>query len=75
MYREEWREVFILAAEIYIFGALIFLILGRGERQWWARESKEERTVLFDDKVKLLTNNDGLHSNIIEKMEVSIQFK
>ena len=69
----EKNGVFILGSEIYIFGALTFLILATGERQWWARKSKEERRVLFDGKVKLLTNNDdGLHSNIIEKMEVSI---
>ncbi|XP_065843594.1 vesicular glutamate transporter 3-like [Oscarella lobularis] len=33
---EEWRNVFYLGAEIQIFGALIFLILGSGEEQWWA---------------------------------------
>ena len=28
--------MFLLSAEIYIFGALVYLILGRGERQPWA---------------------------------------
>eukprot|EP00118_Oscarella_pearsei_P029123 m.3724 g.3724 ORF g.3724 m.3724 type:complete len:483 (+) comp9729_c0_seq1:143-1591(+) len=34
--REQWRSVFYLAAEIQIFGALIFIILSSGEEQWWA---------------------------------------
>ena len=36
IYLREWREVFIIAAEIYVFGAVVYLILGRGERQTWA---------------------------------------
>ena len=28
--------MFIIAAEVYIFGALIYIILGQGERQSWA---------------------------------------
>ena len=34
--RDEWREVFIIAAEIYVTGALIFIILGSGKTQPWA---------------------------------------
>ncbi len=36
MYIEEWREVFIIAAEVYLFGAAIYAILGDGKKQWWA---------------------------------------
>lgn len=36
MYIEEWREVFLLAAEVYLFGAAIYAILGDGKKQWWA---------------------------------------
>ena len=36
VYQEEWREVFIVAAEVYLFGACIYLILGDGKKQWWA---------------------------------------
>ena len=28
--------MFIVTAEIYLFGAAIYAILGRGERQWWS---------------------------------------
>ena len=38
--REQWREVFILAAEIYVFGAIIFTVLASGEVQSWAKTTK-----------------------------------
>ena len=41
-YKEEWREVFTIAAEVYVFGALIYLILASGEKQPWA-EGKRKR--------------------------------
>ncbi|XP_065897730.1 sialin-like isoform X2 [Dysidea avara] len=36
VYRQEWRLVFIIAAEVRIFGALAYLLLGSGKKQWWA---------------------------------------
>ena len=42
VYQEEWREVFLLSAEVYMFGALIYIILGRGERQWWAADTSAD---------------------------------
>ena len=49
-YRDEWREVFIIAAEIYVFGALVFLILASGEKQPWAdgpqENTKQQSTVI-----------------------------
>ena len=43
-YRDEWREVFIIAAEIYIFGAIVYIILASGKKQPWAngRCTKEQ---------------------------------
>ena len=35
-YRDEWREVFIISAELYAFGAIIYLLLGSGQKQYWA---------------------------------------
>ena len=35
-FREEWREVFFISAELYVFGAIIYLILGSGNKQPWA---------------------------------------
>jgi len=34
--RDEWQNVFFMAAGIYAVGALVFLIFGSGERQTWA---------------------------------------
>ena len=33
---EEWQKVFFLAAGIYAVGAVVYLIIGSGERQSWA---------------------------------------
>ena len=35
-YRDEWKEVFIISAEIYAFGLVMYLILASGEEQYWA---------------------------------------
>ena len=35
-YTAEWREVFLISAEIYVFGAIVYFILGSGHKQWWA---------------------------------------
>ena len=35
-YRDEWREVFIISAEIYVFGLVMYLILASGKEQYWA---------------------------------------
>ena len=36
VYKDEWREVFLITAEVYVFGAIMYLILASGEKQWWA---------------------------------------
>lgn len=40
IYREEWREVFIIAAEVYFFGTLVYILLGSGKKQPWADAPK-----------------------------------
>ena len=39
--REQWQIVFYVAAAIYLFGAIFYLIFGSGELQPWAREQRE----------------------------------
>ena len=34
--KSEWQMVFIIAAEVYLFGACIYLLLADGKKQWWA---------------------------------------
>ena len=42
IYRQEWMLVFITAAEIYVFGALIYLLLGSSEK--WRIKDTEHMT-------------------------------
>lgn len=39
---QEWQNVFIVAAEIYLFGAIVYAILARGDEQWWADGAKKQ---------------------------------
>jgi len=41
--RSEWQNVFFLAAGIYAFGSLVFVLLGSGERQSWADAVDDNR--------------------------------
>ena len=34
--REQWREVFIIAAEVNVFGLIVFLVTGSAKLQSWA---------------------------------------
>ncbi|XP_064383500.1 sialin-like [Halichondria panicea] len=64
-FQEEWREVFILSAEIYIFGMLIYLILGSGQEQPWAQGKPTKQppeTLAPEDRGKSVEN--GLRSKM-----------
>lgn len=54
--RDQWESVFLLAGEIYLFGAIIYAILGDASKQSWADGTvKKVRT-----SVVLTTScNDG----------------
>ena len=41
MLQLQWKNVFYLAAEIYAFGGLTYLILSSGELQSWAKVEKK----------------------------------
>ena len=43
-FRDEWREVFFISAEIYIFGAIVYLILGSGKKQPWGDGHASSKT-------------------------------
>ena len=34
--RSEWSQVFIVAAEVYLFGSCVYILLAQGSEQWWA---------------------------------------
>ncbi|XP_067658052.1 sialin-like [Haliotis asinina] len=40
--RAEWQVVFYIAAAIYAFGAIFYILFASGELQPWAREESEE---------------------------------
>ena len=48
-YREEWKDVFIVSAEVQIFGTIVYLILAQGGRQWWAGGGDRSSAANQDD--------------------------
>ena len=65
--RDEWRQVFILAAEIYVAGALIYIILASGKVQPWAindvtTTSSTNSVVIDDDETSpLLSESEKIN--------------
>ena len=48
--RLEWQNVFFLTAAVYVVGAVVFAILGSGDRQSWAEDiGHDNRRSMFDD--------------------------
>ncbi len=64
VYQEEWREVFIISAEVYIFGALVYIILAKGERQWWT--GGKERDTSLKQETAPIVNTVAINSNNIQ---------
>ena len=52
--REEWMQVFIVTAEIYVAGTLIYIIWGAGNPQPWA----VQREVAVMATKKINDNNE-----------------
>ena len=58
-YQDEWREVFMISAEIYVFGIIIYNLLASGEKQYWADGVAAEKSQL---KTPPLINSDDVES-------------
>ena len=43
--REEWLDVFYIAASIYVFGFLVYIIFGSAELEPWAAEKPKPKEV------------------------------
>ena len=41
--REEWLSVFFIAASIYVFGCLVYIIFGSAELEPWAKEKQKTK--------------------------------
>ena len=52
-YEDEWRQMFVLGAEILLFAALVHLILGSGKKQPWA-----DGPAWYREKVRRKSVND-----------------
>jgi len=52
--REQWQQVFYVAAGFYVFGAIFFAIFASGEVQPWARK---EMDAALETEVELLQVN------------------
>ncbi|XP_059168721.1 sialin-like isoform X2 [Physella acuta] len=51
--QEQWRQVFYIAAAIYVFGAIFFIVFSSGDLQTWAKQEMQEAASL-ELKVDLL---------------------
>lgn len=81
--------MFIISAELYVFGTLIYLILASGKEQSWAngvgskvsetlnegqKNSKEPQGLLIDEKLDLPNNNVPNKSEGLHKINYGTGF-
>ena len=66
-YKDEWREVFVITAELCLFGVLIYLILGTGKEQAWARGPVDSKKVskTEDSSRMLWDENQDVETNYV----------
>ena len=77
-YRDEWREVFIISAELYAFGAIIYLLLGSGQTQYWAdgwpsKTDSAEKPSVIKHSVQVETSHPE-KARMMEAQSHSIQY-
>ncbi|XP_046544390.1 LOW QUALITY PROTEIN: sialin-like [Haliotis rubra] len=53
---ESWSYVFYLTAGIYVFGALVYLVLARGDEMAWARERPLHISSVNENSSNIQTN-------------------
>ncbi|XP_002734661.1 sialin-like [Saccoglossus kowalevskii] len=56
--QEEWQIVFYIAACIYTFGAVFFIIFGKGEVQDWAKEEPDQEDPDLARKLMSINGSD-----------------
>lgn len=62
--RDEWRQVFIIAAEVYVAGTILYAILGSGKTQFWA--------IYKDNDVITTSSSTAHHKTVNEEEKVSL---
>ena len=61
-YKEEWRDVFVIGAEVLLFGGLVFLIMSTSRKQPWAEGPARYRKMLqHRHSVKDVTTSGDAH--------------
>jgi dipeptide/tripeptide permease len=43
--QEEWQKVFIVTAVVYLIGAIVYVVLCKGDLEPWANVNKKSNTV------------------------------
>ncbi len=61
--------MFVITAEVYIFGALVYLILGRADRQRWAGGDDHVRIKVAKKTVGKESADDGCAATDGERKE------
>ena len=56
-YKEEWRIVFVVGAEVILFGGLVFLILSTSRKQPWAEGPARYRKMHRHSEDDIITHN------------------
>ena len=72
----EWRNVFFMTGGIYLFGGFIYLILGSGNVEEWAKrpvkrntdDSKKSEINPFDSSEEKMIGN-GIHKEKVDVMQ------
>ena len=61
-FRESWLNVFIITAELFVFGAIIFVLLASGKEQGWATTDKNAK--------KQAKINEGSNHSVSGKKQI-----
>lgn len=67
---DNWRIVFLICAVVYIFGMLVFLVIGSGEVQPWATP----KTVVTPEQVPLSGNSARQNSQAMANDDILVCF-
>ncbi|XP_071171387.1 sialin-like [Mytilus edulis] len=62
--QDEWQKVFYIAAAIYAFGAVFYLIFGSGELQDWAREKRDLELNVEMEPLKMDEEKPPVDNNV-----------
>ena len=71
IYRQEWTTVFIIAAEVYVFGAIVYLLLGSGKKQSWADGYDHDSSMEFEHTSRSIAKKTNFNGSITNNINSS----